>query len=185
MIGICLLLPVLLNCNDGGYDKKDNSSQELYSAILLTQSAPPANNTTPVAEEDLPQPAINTAEITVGETKYVKTLGVCRGNLNVNGNDDVEIPNNDLTLPSFYLHRVDFTKSTGVSLAAQGTFILNIDMPGGGGYDPVSTCDAKIIENSTTIYDIQVKKCAVDKIFGAITPSTNTVSFRARCTKGL
>ncbi|TGN10610.1 hypothetical protein EHS11_08885 [Leptospira ilyithenensis] len=186
ILGACLLLPLLLSCNDGSYDKKDSSSQELYSAILLTQSTQPTSSTASApTEENLPQPAINTVEMTVGETKYVKILGICKGNLNVNGNDDVAISGNDLVLPSFYLHRVDFTKSTGVSLAALGTFILNVDMPGGGGYDPVSTCETKILENSATIYDIQVKKCAVDKIFGTITPATNTISFRARCTKGL
>ncbi|WP_411823399.1 hypothetical protein [Leptospira sp. 'Mane'] len=180
ILGICLLLPALLNCNDGGYDKKD-SNKELYSAILLIQST---GNTTQTTEENLPQPALNTVEMTVGETKYTKVLGVCRGNLNVNGNDNISIPGNDFTLPSFYLHKVDFT-STNVSLTPLGTFILNIDMPGGAGYDPISTCEAKIMENSATIYDIQVKNCAVDKIFGAITPATNAISFRARCAKGL
>ncbi|EMY71127.1 hypothetical protein [Leptospira vanthielii] len=173
----CLLFVSLLHCGGDGYDKNKSKSNDLYTAILLSL---------PKAEENLPQPAMNTVEITVGDTKYTKTLGVCRGDLNVNGNDNIMVPGNDQTLPLFYLHKVDFTATTNVFLTPQGpTFIFNIDMPGGGGYDPAVVCETKILENSTTIYDIQVKNCAVDKIFGAVTPPTNTISFRARCTKGL
>lgn len=174
---ICLMLLSLLHCAGDGYGKNKSESNDLYTAILLNLSNTDGN---------LPQPAINTVEITVGDTKFTKALGVCRGDLNVNGNDNIMVPGNDQTLPLFFLHKVDFTANTNVFLTPLGpTFIFNIDMPGGGGYDPISTCDTKIIENTATIYDIQVKNCAVDKIAGAVTPPTNTISFRARCTKGL
>ncbi|WP_207762265.1 hypothetical protein [Leptospira harrisiae] len=176
-ITILLLLLTLLQCNNVGYDNNKDDSNNLYSAILLSILKS--------TDANLPEPAINTVDITVGDTKYTKVLGVCRGDLNVNGNDNIMIPGTDQTLPSFFLHKVDFT-ATNVSLTPLGpTFVFNIDMPGGGGYDPISTCDVKILENSATIYDIQVKNCAVDKIAGAVTPPTNTISFRARCTKGL
>lgn len=172
-----MLLLSLWHCSGDGYGKNKSESNDLYTAILLNL---------PKADENLPQPAINTVEITVGDTKYTKALGVCRGDLNVNGNDNIMVPGNDFTLPLFFLHKVDFTAKSTLFLTPLGpTFIFNIDMPGGGGYDPISNCETKIIENSTTIYDIQVKNCAVDKIAGAVTPPTNTISFRARCTKGL
>ncbi|WP_208729524.1 hypothetical protein [Leptospira congkakensis] len=170
-----LLLFTLLHCGDSGYGKNKSESNDLYSVFLLSLLG--------TTETNLPEPTMNTVNITVGDTKYTKALGVCRGTLNVS--DNIMIPGNDFTLPSFFLHKVDFT-ATNVSITPLGpTFIFNIDMPGGGGYDPVSSCEAKVIENSATIYDIQVKNCAVDKIAGAVTPATNTISFRARCTKGL
>lgn len=170
-----MMLLALFHC--GANDKKENSSED-FNAILLSFAM--------ATDENLPEPAINTVNIIVGETKYTKSLGVCRGNLNVNGQDDISIAPSDLSLPSFYLHKVDFTTKTNVTLTAIGSsFNLNIDMPNGGGYDPATTCEAKIIENSATTYDIQAKKCSVDKIAVAVDPPTNTISFRARCTKGL
>jgi len=179
---ICSMIMMLLNCDDDGYNKNKSDANYIYSAVLLAQSAKPVIPA--VLEENLPQPAINTAEMTIGDTKYTKTMGVCRGNLGANGNDNIMVAGNDASLPSFYLHKVDFT-ATNVFLSAAATFVFNVDMPTGGGYDPASTCEAKIIENSATIYDLQVKNCAVDKILGAVTPATNTISFRVRCTKGL
>ncbi|WP_208739804.1 hypothetical protein [Leptospira bandrabouensis] len=171
---ISLLLLVFLQCSKN--DKVDDS-KDFLSLILLSQTLP--------TDENLPEPAINTVDITVGETKYTKALSVCRGDLNMNGQDNIMVPGNDQTLPLFYLHKVDFT-AKNVFLTPQGpSFIFNIDMPGGGGYDPAVLCEAKVIENSSTTYDIQVKKCSVDKIAGAVNPPTNTISFRARCTKGL
>lgn len=172
---ITSLLLALLQCSSA-VDKSKDKSNSILSVLLLSLTS---------SEENMPEPAINTVDIIVGDTKYTKALGVCRGDLNMNGNDNIMIPGNDQTLPSFYLHKVDFT-AKNVFLTPQGpTFIFNIDMPGGGGYDPAVICEAKILENSATIYDIQIKKCSVDKIAGAVNPPTNTISFRARCTKGL
>lgn len=41
-------------------------------------------------------------------------------------------------------------------------------MPGCGSYDPVVSCSIKIMENSNSIYDIQVKDCLVGKIYRAV-----------------
>ena len=162
---------VLVNCSDG---KKDDTSSALLAPLLLLTYAP---------NPDLPEPALNSVDLTIGNDKFTKTIGVCRGNFGVD--DNIMIPGNDFSLPSFFLHKVDFTKTSDVSVTASGNFLLNVDMPGGGGYDPVSSCPVKIMENSNTVYDIQVKDCPVDKIFGDVTPPTNIISFRVRCTKGL
>ncbi|EKJ86399.1 hypothetical protein CLV96_3546 [Leptospira meyeri] len=162
---------VLVNCSEG---KKEDMSSAILAPLLLSTYA---------TNLDLPEPALNSVNLTVGDAKFTKTIGVCRGNFGVD--DNVMIPGNDLTLPSFFLHKVDFTKTSDVSVTASGNFLLNVDMPGGGGYDPVTSCPVKIMENSNTIYDIQVKDCPVDKIFGAVTPPVNIISFRVRCTKGL
>lgn len=172
---ITLLLLALFQCSAA--DKSKDNSNSILSVLLLSLSTS--------SEENLPEPAINTVDIIVGDTKYTKALGVCRGDLNNNGNDNIMVPGNDQTLPSFYLHKVDFTAKNVFLTPLGPTFIFNIDMPGGGGYDPAAICEAKILENSATIYDIQIKKCSVDKIAGAVNPPTNTISFRARCTKGL
>lgn len=161
---------VLVNCSDG---KKDDTSSALLAPLLLLTYAP---------NPDLPEPALNSVNLTIGNDKFTKTIGVCRGNFGVD--DNIMIPGNDFSLPSFFLHKVDFTKTSDVSVTPAGSFLLNVDTQNGS-YDPVSSCPVKIMENSNTVYDIQVKDCPVDKIVGNVTPPTNIISFRVRCTKGL
>lgn len=161
---------VLVNCSEG---KKEDMSSAILAPLLLATYA---------TNGDLPEPALNSVNLTVGDTKFTKTIGVCRGDFGVD--DNVMIPGNDLTLPSFFLHKVDFTKTSDVSVTPAGPFTLNVDTQTGS-YDPVTSCPVKIMENSNTIYDIQVKDCPVDKILGPVTPPVNIISFRVRCTKGL
>ncbi|ABZ94921.1 Hypothetical lipoprotein [Leptospira biflexa serovar Patoc strain 'Patoc 1 (Ames)'] len=173
---LCLILftsmfsLILVNCSK---EKKDDMTSLLLAPLLYASY--------PVIP-DLPEPTLNSVNLTIGDTAFTKTIGACRGNFGVD--DTIRIPGNDLTLPAFFINRVDFTKTNNISLTAAGTFILNV-MVQGGGYDPVATCPVKIMENSNTIYDIQVQNCPVDQIQAPVTPATNLISFRVRCTKGL
>ncbi|WP_232225808.1 hypothetical protein [Leptospira terpstrae] len=168
----CILTIFIVNCAG---DKKDDNASALLAPLLLY--AYPTN-------ADLPQPALNTANLIVGEASYTKNIGICRGNFGVD--DNIQIPNNDFSLPAFFLHKVDFSKTSDVFVTDLGNFVLNVGIPpGGGAYDPIASCPVKIMENSNTIYDIQVKDCQLDKIQAPVTPAVITLSFRVRCSKGL
>lgn len=165
---LCTLTIAMVNCAD----KKDDNSSALLAPLLY--AAYPTNT-------DLPQPALNSVNLTIGDVKYTKNIGTCRGNFGVDDN----ILQDDVNLPDFSMHKVDFSKTGDVSITAAGNFVLNVGMPGGGGYDPIISCPVKIMENSNTIYDIQVKDCPVDQIQAPVNPAVNILSFRVRCSKGL
>ncbi len=151
-------------CSDSGYESDDS-----YALLgLLALASAPA---------DLPQPALDSANMTLGADAFTLTNKfTC-----VSGAGGLGFSLTGGGVPTLFVHNIDFAASS-VSVGAGGSQ-LDIDVTGGV-YGAASSCAAKIMENSATVYDLQVKDCALNTQFGAPTPATNTVSFRVRCTKG-
>lgn len=153
----------LAACSDSGYESDD--SYALLALLAL-----------PGAPADLPQPALDTATMNLAGTDFVLTNKL----LCVSGAGGLGFAMAGGGAPTLFVHNIDFSASS-VSIGAGGSQ-LDIDVTGGV-YGAASTCAGKIMENTATVYDLQVKDCALNTQFGTPTPATTTVSFRARCTK--
>ncbi len=151
-------------CSDSG-SSGDESAALLAVAALASAPA------------DLPQPTLDTANMTLGGNAFTLTNKLTC----ISGAGGLGFAMAGGGAPTLFVHNIDFSASS-VSIGAGGSQ-LDIDVTGGV-YGAASTCAGKIMENTATVYDLQVKDCALNTQFGTPSPTTTTVSFRARCTKG-
>ncbi|RHX87218.1 hypothetical protein DLM75_17060 [Leptospira stimsonii] len=135
---------------------------------------------------DLPQPALNTASLKLGDVQYtltnvlICTAGVVGGGFTI-GQSAAEYP------PGLNVHNIDPSKNT-ITIGAGGSQ-MDIDTTIGvymaGKNKVAGSCTATVKENSATVYDLQLIDCPVtDELNGqGGNPPDTTVSFRARCRK--
>ncbi|MBM9500541.1 hypothetical protein JWG44_09805 [Leptospira sp. 201903071] len=160
------------NCEE----EKKNDNTALV-ALVAAATAGPAQ---PV---DLPQPAINTAIMKLGEQAFVLTdLQICR-----TGVGGVIISQTVATpLPVLNIHNIDFSKTSGITLGEGGS-ALDIDTAGGvygaGKGGVKGTCSATVKETTATTYDLQALDCPITKQSAAYNIPDVNLSFRVRCTK--
>lgn len=164
IVSILLAALSFAACSDSGSSSDDSAALLALAAL----SSVPA---------DLPQPTLDTANMTLGGNAFTLTNKLTC----VSGAGGLGFSVAGGGVPTLFVHNIDFSASS-VSLGAGGSQ-LDIDVTGGV-YEAAAACAAKIMENSATVYDLQVKDCALKTQFGTPSPATTTVSFRARCTKG-
>ncbi|AOP34839.1 hypothetical protein A0128_13870 [Leptospira tipperaryensis] len=159
---------ILIQCSD---PKKE---EDLLPLLFLLGTPTPVSIN--VEDPDFIRPNINTANMRLGGNNVLRNIDPCpNGSVNLG---------NPFDLPTLYIMNADLSLNSGVLLRENGSFVLNIDLDGQSVYSPSAPCPVNIIENSATAYDIQVKGCALKK--NPVTspaPPTNTVSFRALCSK--
>lgn len=87
--------------------------------------------------------------------------------------------------PILNIHQVDMSKNSGIFLEAGALTTgshMDLDHSDGETYGVVNDCPAYVMENTLTIYDLQVLNCQIADQFGA-GANKKMMSFRARCTK--
>ncbi|MEI1276730.1 hypothetical protein V6Z05_00240 [Leptospira venezuelensis] len=87
--------------------------------------------------------------------------------------------------PILNIHEVDMSKNFGIFLEAGALTTgshMDLDHSDGKTYGIVNDCPAYVMENTPTIYDLQVLNCQIADQFGA-GANKKMMSFRARCTK--
>ncbi len=162
---ILLAASTFAACSDSGSSSDDNIA---LLALLAAAGGGAA---------DLPQPVLDSANMNLAGTDFTLTNKfTC-----VSGAGGLGFSMAGGGVPTLFVHNIDFAAGS-VNVGAGGSQ-LDIDVTGGV-YGAASVCPAKIMENSATVYDLQVKDCALTTQFGTPTPATTTVSFRIRCTKG-
>jgi hypothetical protein len=162
---ILLTASMFSACSDSesGYGSDDNSAA-LY--LLAAVAAAPT---------DLPQPTLDTANMILdGATQVFTHKLAC-------SDGDIGLMASIGNPPILNLHNFSFAATSLNFGAGAAAIVLDVT---GGSYGVASTCTGKIMENSATVYDLQVKDCALTTTGGAPNPPTTTVSFRVRCTKG-
>lgn len=153
----------------------DQSNESVLALVALSQTATTTTATNaPVIE--LPAPALNTAQLRIGDKISVipNANNVCQ-----NGATGLGFFNG-ADVPTLFIHDVNFTQNSGIVLTRTGAYHMDIDVTGGY-YSPTSTCPATIRENSATVYEIESYNCPVRAQIGSM--ADTIVSFRARCTK--
>lgn len=157
------------NCAD---DKKTDLTP-LVALLALTGNSGPA---------DIPQPALNTATLMLGQSTFILTdVQFCKLGINQPG---ITIGQTVATYPpGLNIHNIDPSKTT-ITIGSGGSQ-MDIDTTGGvyqaGKNKVAGTCTGTVKEN-TTVYDLQVLNCPITDELNGNLPDT-TVSFRARCTK--
>lgn len=135
---------------------------------------------TPPAQEpdDLPQPALDTVEMSLNGARFTLTnkINGCHP-----GDIGFAIPGGT---PTLFLHGADLA-ATGNVLIKSGTpnWHMDIDDNAGGATwgTAAAGCNATVVENAGTTFELKAVGCDIKNQFGA---QTGKVSFRVRCTKG-
>ncbi|TGL62046.1 hypothetical protein [Leptospira sarikeiensis] len=156
-----LISTSVINCSsDKGSDN---------SAIVALLAANQISN--------LPQPNTDTVSMIIGTDYFTLTDKLdCKEGVGGIGFLTADADQ----MPTLFIHNVDFSLNSGVSVTGgAGPFHVDIDTDPTT-YAPTNTCPASILENTVTIYDLQVVNCGVSPFGGG---ATNTVSFRVRCVK--
>lgn len=87
--------------------------------------------------------------------------------------------------PILNIHEVDMSKNSGIFLEVGALTTgshMDLDHNDSKTYGVVNDCPAFVMENTPTVYDLQVLNCQIADQFGAGT-TKKMMSFRARCTK--
>lgn len=155
-------------------DQKESNGATL--AVLALAAA--SGSSTGSGLTSLPQPALNTATMVLGDTTLTLTNRLaCETGIAGIGFRMVDADN----LPSLFIEDIDFTMQSGISVGPGGS-TLHIDVPGGM-LNPSQKCPATLKENTANVYDLQVIGCPLVPGANNPVPSSATVSFRVRCSK--
>ncbi|MBM9576875.1 hypothetical protein JWG45_06875 [Leptospira sp. 201903070] len=175
IVSMALLIGLFIGLSNCEEEKKNDNT------ALITLVA--AANAGPAQPVDLPQPAVNTAILKLGEQAFVLTdLQLCRTGLGgIIISQTVATP-----LPTLNIHEIDFSKTGSVTLGEGGS-ALDIDAAGGtygaGKNGVKGSCSATVKETTATTYDLQALDCPITKQFQANNIPDVNLSFRVRCTK--
>ncbi|WP_367898468.1 hypothetical protein AB3N61_03270 [Leptospira sp. WS58.C1] len=161
---------VLVNCSE---EKKND--QSLF-AIAALQAGPGG------LIGGLAEPALGTATLVLDSDSFnLLNQEECQdGNIGVIISKDT-----GPTLPILNIHMIDMSKNSGIFLEAGALSTgshMDLDHNDGNTYGVVNDCPAFVMENTLTIYDLQVLNCQIADQFGG-GPNKKMMSFRARCTK--
>lgn len=161
---------VLISCSE---EKKNDQS---LLSIAILQAGPGG------LIGGLAEPSLGTATLALdSDTLNLLNQEECTsGNLGIIISHDV-----GPTTPILNVHAVDMSKSSGIFLEAgmlsTGSH-MDLDHTDGETYGVVNDCPAYVMENTLTIYDLQVLNCQIADQFGTGS-NKKMMSFRARCTK--
>lgn len=140
-----------------------------------------ARDNSPV-KEDLPQPALDTAEISLNGQRHTLTNKLSCAN----GVAGIGLTSAGGANPTLFLEDVNFATQGNVTLTSPGPWRLHFDPIGGGfPWEPqAGGCAATIVENSTTVFEMKASDCKIRiPPGGATNPASGVGSLRVRCTK--
>lgn len=130
--------------------------------------------------DDLPQPALDTVEMSLNGTRYTLTN---KANGCIPGNPgDIGFSMPGFTSPTLFIHDADLNAQGNVTVrGGAGAWHMDIDaVTPGGAWLPAGTgCTATVMENTATIFELKTSGCNI--LQGGVT--TGKVSFRVRCRK--
>ncbi len=157
---------LLTGCGVLGSPEQDDRDQLGMFAVLALASD---NKNSSGGSGTLAQPADDTALMVLNNESLTLTdpLTCASGTTGV-GFSMIDADN----LPTLFIHNIDFSKTSGVSVGNGGS-VLDIDLPAGVA-NPSGNCAATVLATTAAIYDLQVLNCALT--------NGSSVSFRARCT---
>jgi hypothetical protein len=132
------------------------------------------------ATDQLPAPEPDTVEMRLNgmSATLVRKEFCMDGNVGIGFEHSADPGNSN---PTLFLHQIDLS-ATGHVTIHQGTpWHLDIDDTVGVWGATPAGCDAMVIANTATEFELQALDCAIATQFG--TAMTGVVSFRVRCTK--
>lgn len=174
-----LMIPVLLIFGISLFQCQEKEKKD--SDLLLL--AVPQGGQEGSPSVDLPEPALDTATLVLDQNPItLSNAEECvSGNLGLIFSKDIGSTNP----PVLNIHLIDMSKDSGIFLES-GTPTtgshLDLDHSDGETYGVVADCPAKVMENTNSLYDLQVLDCVIADNFGNGSSRKN-LSFRARCTK--
>ncbi len=133
---------------------------------------------TPVVD-DLPQPALNTAEISLNGVRHTLTeTTACRDGV---GGITINMPG--MQNPFLNIHNISFNVNGEViidTMSNPSSWNMDLDADRTWGTSAAG-CRAIVGENSNAVFELKTIACNIKNQFG---PETGKLSFRLRCTKG-